>query len=70
MAPPTSSDLGGKPGRRILIFDNHPDSLRLLSEHFPSPDVDVTPPLNTNASCVLGVALILTLVLGALWLIF
>jgi hypothetical protein len=31
-------DLGGKVIRRILIFDNHPDSLRLVSELHVRPD--------------------------------
>jgi hypothetical protein len=30
VAPPMPADLGCKTVRRILIFDNHPDSLRLV----------------------------------------
>ena len=31
VAPPIPADVGGKTIRCILIFDNHPDSLRLVS---------------------------------------
>ena len=31
VAPPIPADVGRKTIRRILIFDNHPDSLRLVS---------------------------------------
>ena len=31
VAPPIPADVGCKTIRRILIFDNHPDSLRLVS---------------------------------------
>ena len=38
VAPPMPADLGCKTIRRILIFDNHPDSLRLLSRLHVRPD--------------------------------
>ena len=41
VAPPTPVNLGGKTIRRILIFDNHPDSLRLVSRLRVRPDVDL-----------------------------
>jgi hypothetical protein len=74
-----SAELGRKPVRRILIFDNHPDSLRLIFERPPKPDVDLaagrlhptgglaarrhTSPLYV----ILGLIAILTLVLGMVW---
>src|ERR1700737_4920038 len=36
-----STNAAGKKIRRILIFDNHPDSLRLVSEQRLSVDVDL-----------------------------
>jgi len=39
-----STNAAGKKIRRILIFDNHPDSLRLVFGRRPLPDVDVSGP--------------------------
>jgi hypothetical protein len=62
-----SADFDGKTIRRILIFDNHPDSLRLASELLYS-DIDVTSPRRINSSHVtLGLVLIFALVLGIFW---
>ncbi len=41
VAPPLPASSGGKTIRRILIFDNHPDSLRLVSRLRVRPDVDL-----------------------------
>jgi hypothetical protein len=41
VTPPLPASSGGKMIRRILIFDDHPDSLRLLYRQRPSPDVDL-----------------------------
>ena len=41
VAPPIPVDVGCKTIRRILIFDNHPDSLRLLSSLRARADVDL-----------------------------
>ena len=38
VTPPMPADVGCKTIRRILIFDNHPDSLRLLSKLHVRPD--------------------------------
>ena len=38
VAPAIPADVGRKTIRRILIFDNHPDSLRLLSRLHVRPD--------------------------------
>jgi len=68
VAPPMPSDPGRKSARHILIFDNHPDSLRLVSQQNRNPDVDLAAPRNASPShIVLGLVLILTLVLGMFW---
>jgi hypothetical protein len=68
VTPPARSDSGCNPVRRVLIFDNHPDSLRLVSKQRLNPDVDLYAARNTNGSYVLlGVVLILTLLLGIVW---
>jgi hypothetical protein len=41
VTPPLAASSGGKTIRGILIFDNHPESLRLLYRERPSPDVDL-----------------------------
>jgi hypothetical protein len=61
-------DLGGKVIRRILIFDNHPDSLRLVSEQHLTSVVDPATYRHTRRSyIILGVALVLALAIGMLW---
>src|ERR1700730_265257 len=68
VAPPPPSHLRHKPVRRVLIFDNHPESLRLVSEQHLNPDVDLAGPRHTSRShVVLGFALILALVIGMIW---
>jgi hypothetical protein len=39
-----STNAAGKKIRRILIFDNHPESLRLVFGHRPHRDVDLSRP--------------------------
>lgn len=67
VAPSIPADLGRNPGRRVLIFDNHPDSLRLVAEQHLNPDVDPPARKTSPAHVILGFALILTLVLGMIW---
>jgi hypothetical protein len=47
VAPPMPADPGSKTIRRILIFDSHPDSLRLIfgsrAQHGPLSDSQRTP---------------------------
>src|SRR3984893_9580318 len=76
-----STNAAGKKIRRILIFDNHPDSLRLVSKQRLSVDVDlatgrgrvaVTNSLATArpikpSHLVLGLSAILALLVGMLW---
>ena len=79
VAPPMPSELGRKRVQRVLIFDNHPDSLRLVSQQRLNPDVDcatrpvrpadelVAPGHMRTSQVVLGLGLIVTLVLAMLW---
>jgi hypothetical protein len=67
VAPPSPSGSRRGAVQRILIFDNHPDSLRLVSKQHSSSDVDLSPARNTNESHVLlGVVVVLTLLFGML----
>src|SRR5260370_15941523 len=59
VTPSVSADLGRKPVRWILIFDDHPDSLRLVSERRVNSDA---PRNSSRLHVVLGLVLILTLV--------
>src|ERR1700740_1890369 len=40
VSPPIPTPVGGKTMRRIVIFDNHPDSLRLVLQSGFDPDSD------------------------------
>jgi hypothetical protein len=55
--------------RHVLIFDNHPKSLRLLSETLAKADADLALPRNP-LNGILGMALILTLVIAMFWPLF
>jgi hypothetical protein len=48
---PSKVDLGGKTIRRILIFDNHPESLRLLSQQHVTSVVDSAASRRTPMIC-------------------
>jgi hypothetical protein len=70
VSPPMPAYFGRKTIRRILIFDNHPDSLRLVSESDINSDVYLAGPQHTSRPySVLGLVLIMTLVLAMLWLL-
>src|SRR2546421_8630433 len=56
---PMPADVGDEMIRRILIFDDHPDSLRLVSRLRVRPDVDPAAPRHTSFSYVaLGLVVI------------
>jgi hypothetical protein len=68
VAAPMPTDPGRKAVRNIVIFDDHPDSLRLVSRQRLNPQVDLAAPRHTSPSHVLlGLVLILALMLGMLW---
>jgi hypothetical protein len=63
---PAGSD--GKTIRSILIFDNHPESLRLLRRRRPSPDVDLVAARRAGpAHLMFGLLLMLTLSFAMFW---
>ena len=53
--------------RHILIFDTHPDSLRLVFGHRPDPHVDVSEPQRATSS---GVAFLWILAVGVMVAMF
>jgi hypothetical protein len=68
VARPTRLNRDRKPVRHILIFDNHPDTLRLVSGGSLSPATDHSVPRHASTLHVLlGWLLILVLVLGMVW---
>jgi hypothetical protein len=70
VAPPMPADLDGKTIRRILIFDNHPDSLRLVFGRRLNADVYPSAPRTTSRGyIILGLIPILAVVLTTVWLL-
>jgi hypothetical protein len=69
VSAPRSSGAAGKAVRRILIFDNHPDSLRLIFERRPGPAA-TSSELQVTRRRYIVLGLLLTLILLAiLWLL-
>ena len=64
---PATNAAPGKTVRRILIFDNHPDSLRSVFGHRAASNVHVSDPQRTTS---LGVALLWILVVGLMMAMF
>jgi len=60
-------DLGGKVIRRILIFDNHPDSLRLVLNSGVDADSDDASRRERRTSIICGFILIAMLIAAVLW---
>jgi hypothetical protein len=70
VSPPIPADFGRKTIRHILIFDNHPESLRLISGRRLDTDVDLGAPKITSwRHIVLGLVPILAVVFATLWLL-
>jgi hypothetical protein len=70
VAPPVPAGTGGKTIRQILIFDNHPESLRLISGRRVNTDVDLGAPKITSwPHILLGLVPILAVVFATLWLL-
>ncbi len=67
---PSAAELKGKAIRRIVIFDNHPDSLRLALESGADIDGDdAAARSERRASMVCASILIAILVAAMLWLL-
>src|SRR5204863_3008280 len=65
---PIPTDVEGKRIRRILIFDNHPDSLRLVSRLGVRPDVDSARPRYTShPHVILRLVVVMALILTMIW---
>ena len=68
---PIPTALDGKTTRRILIFDNHPDSLRLIFETGVDLDSDAAAwRRETRTSVICGSILIALLLAAMLWPLF
>jgi len=68
---PIAAQLKGKAIRRIVIFDNHPDSLRLVLESGADIDSDdVATRWERRASMICASILIAILVAAVLWLLY
>jgi hypothetical protein len=63
VSPPMMIGASRKPIRRVLIYDNHPATLRLLH------DVDLGEERKTNWRILAGAAFAIVIVLGILWLV-
>src|SRR4051812_42759096 len=64
--PGRTTPLGGKQ-RRILIFDNHPDSLRLVSKYHLYRDAERPSPRRSQRHVILALFLILFLIDAMFW---
>jgi hypothetical protein len=65
---PIPTDVGGKTIRHVLIFDNHPDSLRLIFETGVDLDSDAAAwRRETRTSVICGSILIAMVVAAMLW---
>src|SRR5215475_5574766 len=68
VSPPIPTSVNGKTIRRIVIFDNHPDSLRLvLASGVNVESDDAVSRQERRTSSICGLILIAMLVAGLLW---
>ena len=67
IAPLLPADSSRTPIRRILIFDNHPDSLRLVSRQYLNGDAQSPTLRPLYRDVILGLLLILLLVCAMFW---
>jgi len=61
------ADLGRKTIRRILIFDSHPDSLRLVFGRDANPVFDTSPPQHVSSWAVPLVVMLIAVALIAMF---
>jgi hypothetical protein len=70
VAPPTRTSLGLKTIRQILIFDNHPDSLRLVLDSGVNVESDhAVSRRERRTSIICGSVLIAMILAALLWLL-
>ena len=68
VSAPKSSNDGGKRALRVLIFDNHPDSLGLVFNGESNPPIDLSPPrLLKVRYLILVVSLTLSVLTAMFW---
>jgi hypothetical protein len=68
VSPPIPTPVEGKTMRRIVIFDNHPDSLRLVLQSGVDPDSDdAASRRERRTSIACGLILIAMLVAALIW---
>lgn len=66
--PPIPTQVKGKTIRRIVIFDNHPDSLRLVSESGVHLDSDDAPSRRARCTSIICGSIVIAMLVGAmLW---
>ena len=66
-----STNAAGKKIRRILIFDNHPDSLRLLFGERTNPHVDLSVPQRVSSWELIVVSILtMSALFGMVWPLF
>jgi len=71
VAPPLPASSGGKTIRSILIFDNHPDSLRLVFERRANPHSDLSAPERVISwELILASILTMAALIGMFWPLF
>jgi hypothetical protein len=62
-----STNAAGKKIRRILIFDNHPESLRLVFAHRPHRNVDLSRPAQVISWELIVVSILAVAGLGGMF---
>jgi hypothetical protein len=71
VTPSLPADVDYKTIRRVLIFDNHPDSLRLVFGRQASPHLDPSrPPRVSPWELILVSILIMGALIGMFWPLF
>jgi len=66
-----STNAAGKKIRRILIFDNHPDSLRLIFGERANPYVDLSVPQRVSSWQLIVVSILtMSALFGMVWPLF
>ena len=63
---PIPTEVEGKTIRRVLIFDNHPDSLRLVSESGADLDTDKAESRRERRASIICGSILIAIVVGAM----